>query len=180
MTVPQDDYLRSLYQIRADRTYAFPWRWIGAESVEVYELLEDDTRIRVRAQDFTLTTDTPFRNPTKAGGTIRFNRRHQDGVDRVIIERNTLIVNNADMPVVDPFNTRMIEAQLDKLTLIFQEIDNRKCESNTTTPITQLLVFGSYFKVKASQIDSALDKLTQIALEIDQTADNCRGRPDEV
>lgn len=179
MTVTTTSYAPVVTTINADLEYPFAFPYSEDISIEVFEILNTGQRVRVDAQDFTLSTSTPFREPTKQGGVIAFNRPHGSTVEEVSVERNTLIVQNADLPVVDALNTRMVEYTLDRLTLILQELASRKCATVTGVTVDQRLVFGSYFALPAASIDAALDKLTAIALAIDTTAEDCRGRPED-
>jgi hypothetical protein len=178
MTIPLQNYSPVEVDINADREYRFPWRWVGQDSVEVYEVYIDGFRRLVPIQDYSLTTDTAPRKPIKEAGLVKFSRPHRNDVIGVRIERNTLIVSNLDTPTFRPISIQMVEFALDKLTLIMQEMNERKCSSVVSTPITQNQLFGAYQQIRGSSIKSALDKAYQIALEIDSSAQDCLENPD--
>lgn len=178
MTVPLENYEPVEVAINTAREYRFPWKWVGDDSIEVFEISINGDRRLVAIQDYLLTTDTNPRSPVKEGGLVTFNRPHRNDVFRVSIQRNTLIVSNLDMPTFQPISMQMIEFALDKLTLIMQEMVKRKCAAFTSTPITQNQLFGAYQQLRGTSIKAALDKAYQIALEIDESADDCFNRPE--
>ena len=162
--------------------YWFRWEWISEDQIEVYEINDTlSTRVKVPKQDYYVTgrAQVGDRGPTKKGGNIYFNRDHPVGTTKVIIERNTLIDQTTDMPNVRAFNTRVIEQTLDYITMICQEMVQRKCSAVTATPITQEVVFGSYLTITASQVNFALNKLANIINEISATVTDCSDTPGE-
>lgn len=179
MTIPADDYAPAVAVVNSARAYSFTYPFAADSDIQVFEIYNTGARFRVPPQNYYIVTFTDPRQPTKEGGTVVITREHPSTVEEVSVERNTLISQTSDWSQDAQFNTRMLEYVLDKSTMILQELAARKCDAQTTTAITQLLVFGSYFAFPAGQLNSALDKLYAIALEIDQSAEDCRGRPDE-
>jgi hypothetical protein len=167
-------YAPEEYSVNADQFYRFTFPCVGAEAVEVYEVLSTGQRIRVRLQDFTLRFASSPRDPLKYRGSVQFLRDHTADTELVRIERNTFMDQVVDFKRYTPFNTRMIEFALDKLTMIAQEIAQRKCDVGVTVPITQEITFGSYWAIQAQQINRALEKINRILFEIDQSGSDCR------
>lgn len=163
----------------APRTYAFSFPCVGPEAIEVYEIIGGTERQLVKVQDYSIRFGSHPRDPLKSNGSVTFNRPHKTGTTNIVIERNTPITQLVDFPVFRSFNGRMVEFALDKLTMICQEIAERKCDVVTTTPITQLITFTAYDDFKASVLNFAMDKINDILIEIDNSAEDCRDRPDE-
>jgi hypothetical protein len=172
-------YKREILLPTDDRLYNFSFPCVGPEAVEVYEITGVNTRNLVKVQDYSIRFSSHARDPLKSNGSIRFNRPHIDDTIRVVIERNTPITQLVDMPVFRSFNGRMVEFVLDKLTMICQEIAERKCGVQTITPITQLITFTAYDDFKASVLNFAMDKMNDILIQIDTSSEDCRDRPDE-
>jgi hypothetical protein len=163
----------------ANREYTFGFEHSGLASIEVYEILDGFTeKVLVSPNDYT-SEFKQDRIPVYAGGTIRFNRPHTTGTVTITVERNTRIVQLVDFPTGRPFRAKMIEYVLDYHTMIFQEIAKRKCDAVVTTPITQEMSFPPYGYLPAAAINAGLDKLYQIATEIDGSAEDCTDRPGE-
>lgn len=175
-----EPYIPESLDVRSDRLYRFTFPSVGAEAIEVYELLATGERIKARVQDYQITFASHPRSPLKFRGSVRFYRPHTSNTLKVRMERNTLIDQVTDFTRYAAFNTRMVEFTLDKLTMIAQEIAERKCLAATSVPITQEITFGSYWDISASDINFALDKITQILFEIDQSATDCRANVDNV
>lgn len=165
--------------------YTFDFSFLENSSIEVYEIIPvDGTNFRylVPVQDYTLRPrGSTSRYPVKRGGTITFTRRHSANATTVSIERNTLIDQTIDFPSGPrAFNPRQIEIAADKATLIAQELVVRKCEADVgDLDLTQKVVITQYDDLKGSVIQFMLDKITAILLAIDQSAEDCRARPDE-
>lgn len=171
-------YVPEQFATNSDREYAFTFPAADDASIEVYEIITVDAvdyRYLVPVQDYTLHWNSPNpRYPLKRNGVVRFTRRHSVDTAAVRIERNTLIDQTIDLPTLDgSFSTRMIEFAFDKHTMICQEISDRKCDVATTTPITQLITFGSYSYLPAKQINFAVEKLFNILFEIDASGTDC-------
>jgi len=169
---PQDQALTP------NRVYSADFPFSERSSIEVYELI-DGLRYLVPVNDYTLEVFGDTRYSIYDNARITFSRVHSLGTTAVRIERNTLIDQTVDFPKVSPFIGRMVEYTLDKATLICQEIAERKCLVNVTTPITQTKNFTGYFGFNAADINAAVAKLYAIMLEIDQTGEDCSERPDE-
>lgn len=166
--------------ITDEQSYNFPYEAVGADAIEVYEACDVlAIRKRVAHSDYVIDFHGGERTPTKEAATIRFSREHTPGTTRVVIERNTLIDQTTDLPFVHSFNTRMLEFTLDKLTMICQEMVQRKCTAVSATPITQEITFGSYRTLEDGAVTFALDKLSTIINEISGTAEDCRTTPED-
>jgi hypothetical protein len=168
-----DEYAYVQKEIRDDREYLFAFPSVGADAIRVYEIEPNAAPVLVRQQDYTLTFGSAYRDPLKYNGRVVFNREHGAQVTHVRITRNTYIDQTVDFRRHDPFNTRMIENALDKLTMIAQEISDRKCDAGLTA-INQQVVFGSYWAITAGQLNRSLDKITDILFRIDQKGQDCR------
>jgi hypothetical protein len=171
------EYAPEEVALNDDREYSFTFPAADEQSIEVYEIIlfeEVEYQYLVPVQDYTLETKVfRARNPLINGGTVKFNRLHSVGTQRIMFVRNTLIDQTADFPPFRPLNTQMLEFTFDKHTMIFQEIADRKCSAVTLTPITQEIIFGSYFDLKAEVLNFAVDKIFTILAEIDASADDC-------
>jgi hypothetical protein len=167
-------YAPEEYSVNGDRFYRFTFPSVGADAIEVYEVLSTGHRIRVPLQDYTLRFASAPRDPLKYRGSVQFLRAHTDDTELVRIERNTFMDQVVDFKRYTAFNTRMIEFALDKLTMIAQEIANRKCDVGVSVPITQEITFGSYWAIQAQQVNRALEKINRILFEIDQSGSDCR------
>jgi hypothetical protein len=164
-----------------DRKFFFPWEIQTLDQLEVY-LIDNSTGTRERAK---LQTFRPKFNGredanrlTFVGGSVQFPAQFADNISSIAIERNTLIDQTIDWPNASPFNGRTVEAALDKLTMICQEMVQRKCSAVTSTPITQEITWRAYDEFSAEVIDFAMDKMADILLEISSTAQDCRSTPE--
>lgn len=169
-----EPYTPEEYSVNADQFYRFTFPCVGAEAVEVYEVLSTGRRMRARLQDYTIRFASAPRDPLKYRGFVEFHRPHTAGTELVRVERNTFMDQVVDFKQYTPFNTRMIEFTLDKLTMIAQELAERKCDATVTVPITQEIAFGSYWAIQAQQVNRALEKINRILFEIDQSGSDCR------
>jgi len=129
MTVEATTYENEAFVEHVDPspTYDFLFESIGADAVEVYEVLDDTTRVRVSADDFTVTFGG-F-GATFDGGQVIFLRAHPGDLFQVSIERNTPITQNVDFSAYKDFPASQIEYSLDKQIMIMQEIAFRKCDN---------------------------------------------------
>ena len=157
--------------------HSFGFPFASPDALEVYEIvrLSDGELYQylLPPQDYSLTWNSPVRTPTLSGGTVTWNRGYYRQTEQVRILRNTLIDQTVDMPNFDAFDGRMVEYALDKATMICEEIAARKCNATVTTPMTQEIIFDGYRTYDAEALNFASDKLYQILLEIDQSADDC-------
>lgn len=162
----------------ANKNYHFPFNFIEQSSIEVYEIITKDGvdyRYLVPITDYKIQelTNRP-RYAVKDGGRVIFSRPHSLGITAVSIERNTLIDQVADWPKhASSYNGRTVGIAFDKATMIFQEIAERKCGVVVSTPITQEVDWTAYDDFKASVLKFSVDKLYQIALEIDESGEDC-------
>lgn len=158
-------------------SHPFDFPFASPDAIEVYEIVRLSDGILYQyllpLQDYTLTWDSPYRTPTLSEGRITWNRPYYSQTEQVRILRNTLIDQTVDMPNFQAFNGRMVEYALDKATMICEEIATRKCNTLVTTPMTQEIIFDGYRSFDAEALNFATDKLFQILLEIDQSADDC-------
>lgn len=173
MTI-EADYAPVTGLVNNDREYTFPWPAADPGDIYIYEVLTNGVFQLVRNQDYSIKFGSSPREMLNYRGTVSFNRAHGNDVVSVRIERNTYIDQTVDYKQLSAFNTRTIEYTLDKLTMIAQEIADRKCEVATAFPITQKVIFGSYWEVPARELNLALNKLTRIYFEIDQSGEDCR------
>lgn len=171
------DYAPEEYDLNDDRVYRFTFPAADDASVEVYEiiLLEGtEYQYLVPFQDYSLIWGSGnSRYPLKTSGEVTFSRLHSVGAVRVMFARNTLIDQTCDFKKFSSFNSRAVEFELDKRTMIFQEIAQRKCNAVVTTPMTQPVVYGAYDDFKASVVNWSIARLFAIAAEIDASADDC-------
>lgn len=167
-------YAPEEYNVNVDQFYRFTFPCVGADAIEVYEVLSTGKRIRVPLQHFTIQFASAPRDPLKSQGSVQFTKAHTSNTELVRIERNTFMDQVVDFKRYYAFNTRMIEFALDKLTMIAQEIAERKCDVGVTVPITQEITFGSYWAIQAQQVNRALEKINRILFEIDQSGSDCR------
>ena len=173
-----NQYEPEVYTPTAERFYRFSFPCVGPEAIEVYEIGGGTVRNLVRVQDYAVKFSSHTTDPLKSNGSIQFNRPHTLGTTNIAIERNTPITQLVDFPVFRNFNGRMVEFALDKLTMICQEIAERKCDAVVTTPMTQLIKFTAYDDFKASVLNFAMNKLRDILQEIDDSAESCRDNPE--
>ena len=111
---------------------------------------------------------------------ITFTRPHSEGTVKISLERNTLIDQTIDLPKhAKAYNGRIIGVAFDKATMIFQEIAQRKCNVNVTTPITQTVDWTAYDDFRAEVLKASVDKLYAIANEIKNTGDDCTFNPED-
>jgi len=172
-----DAYAPEEFAITTEQEYSFTFPAFDDASIEVYEIIELDAveyQYKVDIQDYQLDWNQVNRRyPLKKNGKVTFNRLHSVGTVRVRIVRNTLIDQTIDFPPYSAFNSRQVELAFDKHTMIFQEIADRKCNASTTTPITQEIQWGAYDDFKASVMNFAVEKLFDIAQQIEASADDC-------
>ena len=169
-----EDYAPEEYATNAERFYRFTFPSVGQEAIFVFEVLSTGKRVPVRQQDMVISFASSPRDPLKYQGSVRLLRPHTEGTELVRIERNTFMDQVVDFKTFTPFNTRMIEFTFDKLTMIAQEINDRKCNTSVSVAITQEVTFGSYWSITAGQINRCLEKITRILFEIDQSGTDCR------
>ena len=178
------DYVPVEVNPNNQRNYHASINYIEESSIEVYEMIEEGGttyRYLVPVTEYAIEplSNRP-RYPLKDGFRVQFTRQHAVGTVKVRIERNTLIDQTTDFPKhAEQYNGRMVGLAFDKTTMIFQEIAERKCEVVVTTPITQEIDWTAYDDFKANVLWTSIEKLFQIALEIDQTGEDCSDRPDE-
>lgn len=158
----------------AKRTYLFTFPYTTADSIEVYEVDAQNIRTLARPQDYSLVSNGDTRAPIKSSGTIKFSRPHTVGTTAVVIERNTRIDQTVDFPRSRPFNGRMAEYVIDKITMIQQEIAERKCGASGSTPFTQLVTWTAYDDFKAAALNFAVEKLVTNTAAIAASAQDCR------
>lgn len=177
MTILTDDYAPTeVAAVTEGESLAFDWPSVGLDAIEVFELDVDGNRTEVAVQDYTV--DFAGFRPLYTGGNVIFTRPYLADTVTVSIERNTRIYQKVDFPDRrGQFNMNTVEFVLDKLTMICQELVQRKCRlvggPRVTTPITQLAPFYPYGPLPSSILDTVLDKLTQICVEIDAATSNC-------
>lgn len=165
-------YYPQIFDVSIDEEYIFTFENTGPDSIEIYEISDTNVFTYVRPSKYALLFQNPNEDFIKYGGTLvlRGTALRSDTV-QIYIERNTRIFQLADLGDVQRFPAEMVEFTLDKLTMICQEINNRKCADpeavEVTTPITQEVDWYAYTKYPAAALNFALDKLTQICLEID-------------
>lgn len=170
-------YFPVSFAVQADQEYFFEFESIGVQALEVYEAIADGSRTLVRHQDYFV--ELAGKRPQFTGGTVTFNRPHGEDVVTVTIERNTRIDQLLDFKFKNSFNPNLLEFALDKATMIFQEINARKCKvvDGEVAVITQEIVFGDYRPMQSSAINFAFQKLIDIAIEIEAAKEDCRDNP---
>lgn len=171
-------YAPEEFTLTDEREYAFTFPAADDGAVEVYEIIDEGEgplRYRVPVQDYTLRWNTTSpRYPLKQNGVVQFSRLHATYATKVVIERNTFIDQTIDFPHRhSPFNGRMVEFAFDKAMMICQELAERKCQVDVTTPMTQEIVFASYDDFKASVVNFQVNKTFTILQEIDASAEDC-------
>lgn len=160
----------------------FTFELIGLQALEVwYEgpgTPPDDFRRQLVAPQY-YTAIFGSKPPLYRGGTITLTGEVPDWVDTISIERNTPIVQLMDFSNFDyrPFYMDSIEFSADILTMIIQELAERKCNVGIVGLIDQLLSIDAYKPLYKSSLDYMLDKLTAYCLEMDTNGDDCSSNP---
>ena len=177
-------YVPLQVDVNEDREYAFDFPFAEASDIYVYEIDATGLRFKVPVNDYVLTQQSESlinSSPLAQNGNVVFSRPHREGTAQVRVERNTFMDQTTDFSTFSPFASVMIEFTLDKATMVLQEINDRKCSTAVQEPITQLLQFGSYERIKPVDLNIALNKIYRIAFEIDQSAQDCRpgAEPDD-
>ena len=168
--------LNTYYPVRFEITdlgiYLFGFENTGLDSIEVYEVNADNELTFLRPNKYNIIFNDTNEDFISYGGAVVLKRsKLKSDTVEIYIERNTNIDQTIDLANVTRFPAETIEYVLDKLTMICQEIDNRKCNdpdgTDPVTPITQTINWYAYSRFPAAELNFALDKLTQICLEID-------------
>lgn len=173
-----------IVSLEKGQEYLFAFSWFENSSIEVYEVLDiDGNEVPVLASVTSyeiIPRGRTDRYPIKRTGTIRFTRDHPSNAVRVLIQRNTLIDQTIDFPSVRIFNPRQIEIAADKATHIAQELAARKCRADVgDLDMRQMVTITQYDDLRGETIQFMLDKITAILWAIDQTAEDCRDRPED-
>jgi hypothetical protein len=137
MTVLTESYDPQTWAAAVDPdlgAYLFVFPNIGVESMEIWEIDTAGERTLVSASDYTLTFTGSL--PLYTGGGFVMTRVHPAGTEFVSIERNTPITQLVDIQPYSRFPPQVLEFGLDKLTLIAQEIESRKCDCRETPELT--------------------------------------------
>ena len=163
---------------------AFTFDNLGNFNVEVWweVILTTDPNTYLRRQltpsEYSLVFTAE--GPSYRGGTVNLNRDIPFGV-QLSVERNTLISQTAILPASGMFHMDTIEFMADKLTMIIQEIGQRKCLSDLIDDgVTQDLEFNPYRVLYLGSVDFVLDKLTAYCLQMDDSiyGGDCFDDPD--
>ena len=172
-------YLPETHDWTGNRALAFGFESIGPIAIEVW--METATavqdvynRVLIEPQYYTLVMGG--QPPTYTGGIIALAGAIPDTVTRISIERNTPITQVSDYST-EPFRMNNIEGDLDKHTMIIQELSYRKCSATVTGLVTQELEFNPYRVLYKDSLDFAVDKITAYLLEMDTNGEACGTAP---
>jgi hypothetical protein len=162
----------------------FTFESIGAIAIEVYvETATADPEIfdRVLLLPQSYTLELFGGQETKKGGKVTL----QPGVvpasaTRISIERNTPITQLLDVDFSLPFSVNMIEFAWDKLTMIIQELADKKCSVTIAGgTIDQTIGLRRQSVLYENTLDFAIDKLTDYCLQMDTTGQDCGDKPQD-
>jgi hypothetical protein len=151
----------------------FTFENLGTANVEVWAevIISQDppvyVRKQLRPQEFTLILVA--QGPTYKGGIVRLTGQIPAGF-QISIERNTLMSQTSILPATGTFDMDTLEFMVDKLTMIIQEIAQRKCLSDVINAgITQEIEFNPYRVLYKTSVDHVLDTVTAYCLAMDQS-----------
>jgi hypothetical protein len=105
--------------------YDFIFESIGAEAFEVWAVDANLVRTYIPPADYTVIFNG--NTPIYDGGSVTLTNAPPDGTVSLSLERNTPITQLVDFYPYGRFGANVIEFALDKLTMICQELDARKC-----------------------------------------------------
>ena len=113
-------------------TYPIGFESIGAEALEIWAVDASGNRTYLPPSDYTslFYGDTPIYD----GGEFTMTVPPPVGTVSLSIERNTPITQLVDFQPYGRFGANIVEFALDKLTMICQEIDARKCNKVDQLP----------------------------------------------
>ena len=105
--------------------YSFLFESIGADAFEVWAVGDFDERTYIPPSNYiaTFVGSTPIYD----GGEVTLTVEPPVGTLSLSFERNTPITQLVDFNPYGRFGANVIEFCLDKLTMICQELDARKC-----------------------------------------------------
>lgn len=175
------EYSATKHAYFGQTTFAFSWECLGLQALEVWAETETDTpgtyaRELLAPQDYYVTFGGG--TPTALGGTVTLTGTIASTVDRISIERNTPITQLADLKNFTPFKMPLLEAMLDKMIMILQELLFKKCGISFTSPALQPYVFREYTVLYASVVDTAIEAVAYYILLIDADATDCKADPE--
>jgi hypothetical protein len=158
MTIDSSYYVE-LYAEDDDVTYPFSFEVISdAECVGVYRVTTAGARVLIPDTDYTLVFNT-YRAPMADGGVIVLDAPLADG-ETLSVERSTPITNDQVFANNTPFSGEAFEFQIDKITMILQEIEGHICNcADNSSPLppavvplvsaTELMYFGAVYSNEA-------------------------------
>jgi len=161
--------------------FTFPWECLGLQALEVWAETESDTpgiydRVQLAPQNYYVVFGDGA--PTFLAGTVTLTGAIASTVDRISIERNTLITQLADLKNFGPFKMPTLEMMLDKMVMILQELAYRKCGVIYPDPIAQPYRFNEYTVLSATVVDAALLNITTLITAVLTTGTDCRTNPE--
>ena len=120
-------YTPELYEYREVDwgPYPFLFESIGAEAFEVWAVDVNLVRTYIPPADYTVVFNGE--TPIYDGGSVTLTKDPPFGTVKLSLERNTPITQLVDFYPYGRFGANVIEFALDKLTMICQELDARKC-----------------------------------------------------
>lgn len=117
-------YFMERYAVDGDTEYRFLFESIGDVAIDVFHELNGTRTALVEDTDYTLTFD-PYRNPIFKSGLVTLIEPLTAGA--ISIERKTPIVNDFLAEALKPFQPEQFENQIDRYTMILQEIEGGAC-----------------------------------------------------
>lgn len=106
-------------------TYQFTFESIGADAFELWAVDATGARTFITTNDY--TTEFNGATPIFDSGAVTITNDLPAGTTSISMERNTPITQLVDFQPYGRFPADVIEFALDKLTMICQELDARKC-----------------------------------------------------
>lgn len=154
-----------------ERVLDFDFECLGADAFEVWletetEVVDTYSRVRISPQYYNVVFNGG--KPTYVAGTVTLTGPIPDTVDRISIERNTLITQTCDLKNFAPFQMPTLEYMLDKLVMILQEIMANKCGVQFSIKPLQPYRFEPYTLLSSTVVNTALESAAYyMALIID-------------
>ena len=126
MTVLAETYTPDVLAYTGLGDYDFTYDIIGEEALEVYALNAAGDRTLIAATEYTVVLSGLA--PIWDGGTVTVTGTIPADTTQLSLERNTPITQLVDFSAYWSFPSKDVEFSLDKLTMIAQEIEYRKCD----------------------------------------------------
>jgi hypothetical protein len=118
-------YKPEKFPVDPGQEYTFLFESIGAKAVQVYEMDVNGDLTFITKDDYNVSFSEP--GPFFNGGTVTFTTAHLPATTHIYIERVTPITQRMNFLAYGRFPADDVEWALDKITMILQELDARKC-----------------------------------------------------